>query len=554
MSQAECPFGRIVIDWLGRVMTYRKDDASVISVRFDQPKHNSADLFYYCCAIAIAQAHHLGGTNRTTWRGADSTFLDLVAKEFRWKLAENSRETYWVTLTKGKRVDQVAAHIFVEDSTGTHPHVEAVELFGRIQGYVLGTAKDLGDGSHELWIVEFTNRGKTFAPFRNRIVPFLPPLPEKGGATCVESGEAMESDGPYGCACVTASTRLMPPGNIPPPPGVFVGRSEVLAELKLRLGICAQVDGNRGNPKLIVMRGLPGIGKSTTAIAVAYESEIIRSFTDGILWTSLGQEPELVSELANWGRLVGNDSILTAGNTKLASARLSESLRTKRMLLIVDDIWQAEHAEVFRVGGPYCATLLTTRLPGVAQRIAPFAGSVYVLPLLDEQSSFDLVKCLAPEVVREHPEEIRQLVQALEGLPLALKVAGHLLNSERAMGWGVGDLLYEVCDEARILATEAPSDCVDLVSQTTPTVAALLRKSTDKLHSETRECFAMLGPFAPKPATFDIEALGEVWQVHDPRPITRELVARGLLEPTGDSTFQMHALLVSHAKALLKAQ
>jgi hypothetical protein len=43
-----------------------------------------------------------------------------------------------------------------------------------------------------------------------------------------------------------------------------------------------------------------------------------------------------------------------------------------------------------------------------------------------------------------------------------------------------------------------------------------------------------------------------VWQVEDPKPTVRILVDRGLLEPiTEIGRFQMHALLVMHAKTLL---
>ena len=40
-----------------------------------------------------------------------------------------------------------------------------------------------------------------------------------------------------------------------------------------------------------------------------------------------------------------------------------------------------------------------------------------------------------------------------------------------------------------------------------------------------------------------------VWMGDDPRPIVRALVSRGRLEPIG-GRFQMHALLVAHARAL----
>ncbi|MBI5651472.1 MAG: hypothetical protein HZC40_13675 [Chloroflexi bacterium] len=103
-----------------------------------------------------------------------------------------------------------------------------------------------------------------------------------------------------------------------------------------------------------------------------------------------------------------------------------------------------------------------------------------------------------------------------------------------------------------MLEAQAPADRAELANETTPTVAALFQKSTDRLDPFTRDCFAYLGPFAPKPATFDLEAMKAVWQVEDAKPTVKVLVDRGLLEyvPSMDR-YQMHALLVMHANSLL---
>jgi hypothetical protein len=79
-----------------------------------------------------------------------------------------------------------------------------------------------------------------------------------------------------------------------------------------------------------------------------------------------------------------------------------------------------------------------------------------------------------------------------------------------------------------------------------------LKRSTDLLDAETRFRFAYLGLFVPKPATFDLAAMAVAWDVNDARPTARTLVSRGLLEPVGGGRFQMHSLLVLHARALLE--
>ena len=116
----------------------------------------------------------------------------------------------------------------------------------------------------------------------------------------------------------------------------------------------------------------------------------------------------------------------------------------------------------------------------------------------------------------------------------------------------MSDLIKELREGAALLEAQAPADRTDLVNATTPTIAVLLQQSTDRLDDLTRECYAYLGVFAPKPATFDFAAMKAVWEVDDPKPIARTLVDRGLLEFVPDmGRYQMHALLVIHAKSLL---
>jgi len=348
-----------------------------------------------------------------------------------------------------------------------------------------------------------------------------------------------------------STTSFARPGSAPPLPTLIIGREEALYDLKVRLGIT--VSGHMPAPMqvLTAVRGWPGVGKTTLAAALAHDPDVAIAFPDGVLWISLGPTPSLLSELATWGRALGIDDILRARTLEEASAQLTAHLRNKRMLLIVDDVWEPEHVIPFKVGGRGCAMLITTRISSVAHALAPTPKDIYKLPVLTDEKGLELLQALAPNVVAQYPQQSLELVRELEGLPLALQVAGHLLNVEASYSFSVTDLLTELREGARLLEAKAPADRVDLANETTPTVAVLLQKSTDHLDTQTRDCFAYLGVFAPKPATFDLTAMKVVWQIEDPKPIARQLVDRGLLEPVGSGRFQMHALLVMHAKSLL---
>lgn len=333
---------------------------------------------------------------------------------------------------------------------------------------------------------------------------------------------------------------------LPSRPPLVIGRETVLSDLKQRLGIKSA--NARGTT---VIQGWPGVGKSTTVATLAHDSDIALQYPDGLLWTSLGESPSINNEIMTWATALGIHEPTRNRSIEDISAQMTAALRDKRMLLIVDDVWRVEHAVPFRVGGQGSALIITTRLNDVAAALAPTASDIYHLPILTQESGLDLLEKLAPEVVANHAQEARELVNNLEGLPLAIHVAGRLLHSEARMGWGIKDLLDELRAGTTLLTAQAPTDMLGAQRDSSPTVATLLKRSTDALDSETRQQFALLGLFVPKPATFDLAAMAVAWDLVDPKPVARQLVNRGLIEPLSGGRFQMHALLVLHAQSLL---
>jgi NADH/NAD ratio-sensing transcriptional regulator Rex len=171
---------------------------------------------------------------------------------------------------------------------------------------------------------------------------------------------------------------------------------------------------------------------------------------------------------------------------------------------------------------------------------------------LSQDDGLKLLRTLAPQVVEGRVVACRELVEKVEGLPLALQVAGRMLRAEQQRGRDVDRLLEELrADKAKLLNAPAPAD---VASDVSPTVALVLQKSTDCLESTIRRRFAYLGPFAPRPATFNVEDLMAVWRVDESeaQETIDVLIDRGLLEPLGNGDYTIHQILVEHAKMLLK--
>jgi len=349
------------------------------------------------------------------------------------------------------------------------------------------------------------------------------------------------------------------PRAMPPFPSLLVGREQDLKKIKSSyLGI--SITGRKKQiPKqpVTVIHGWPGVGKTTFAAALAYDGDINTAFSKNILWVSLGANPDLFSKVISWWRTMNFSSREIPKTLSDAIEQLTSALKDKQALLIIDDVWEATHAAPFLVGGVDCTTVITTRFMDVARNIALNAKSIYKLDVLSKGKSLKLLEALAPTVVNQYRNECLDLVNNhLEGLPLAIQVAGRLLETEATLGWGVKDLLADLPKGEKILETVPPpnrSDASDFTGGTSPTVNLLLAKSTDRLDQESRRRFALLGAFAPKPASFDLTAMSIAWRVTDPKPTTRLLVDRGLLEPIiGSEYFQMHAVLVMHALSLFE--
>jgi hypothetical protein len=341
-----------------------------------------------------------------------------------------------------------------------------------------------------------------------------------------------------------------PPGLAPPLPGlIVVGREDSLGEVK---GLLQSASAKEPGINLTVVRGWPGVGKTTLVGVLGRDQEILKAFPEGVLWTSLERKPEVMTKLAEWGRILGTNEFLRIPTVDEAVAKLAALIRHRQMLLIVDDIWDPSHAVPFleAATGSRCAVLATTRKKSVAVALTRDESRIYWLPELSEESALVLLRYLVPSIVGQYAEKCRELVYELGYLPLALVVAGRLLREEAEMGLNIEDMIEGIKEGAKLFPEPAPLDRAE--GDTRPTVRALFQRSTDDLDETTRNCFALLGPFAPKPATFDLAAMKFVWQMDDPKPVIRKLVGHGLLEPVAAGRFQMHELLVKHAYSLLQ--
>jgi tetratricopeptide (TPR) repeat protein/transcriptional regulator with XRE-family HTH domain len=337
----------------------------------------------------------------------------------------------------------------------------------------------------------------------------------------------------------------------PSPIQGFVGRHELLELLKKRLF------GSQ-NVVLSALHGLPGVGKTSIAVRLAYDPDVQMHFSDGVLWAGVGRwdsnHRENIREiLRRWGRLLGLGEVEM---TKLSSddqawiMAIRKAIGKRRMLLILDDIWHIEHGEALRVGGPFCQYLITTRRPHI---IARFADEERMLvPELDEADSVTLLAHFVPHLVKDEPEEIQKLVQAVGGLPLALKLMGANLSSQTYFHQHrrIDNALKKLRGaEERLQLQEGRGEQdrhPSLPDKEFISLQTVIGISDEALQENERQVLRALSIFPPKPNTFSEEAALEI--AITSRETLGHLTDVWLVEVGTQDRYTLHQTVADYAK------
>ena len=218
---------------------------------------------------------------------------------------------------------------------------------------------------------------------------------------------------------------------VPPLPLHWVPRPtemEALKDLVLRssstkVGVVSQtqVQGRLG------LHGMGGIGKTALAVAFARDPEVAQHFVDGIYWITIGQScddarlRELQADLAK--RLGSVDE--TFHNVGQGRVRLSELLKNKIALVIVDDAWEPVQCNAFNAVDPPGALLLTTRNRNI---LSNFAIRAHSLGLLTPKQARQVLASWAGHAPDDLPATDSSVIDAIlahcNGHALALKLAG----------------------------------------------------------------------------------------------------------------------------------
>jgi len=330
------------------------------------------------------------------------------------------------------------------------------------------------------------------------------------------------------------------PGALP-----LIGRNQILEQIKQLL--CSGEDG-----RFIAFNGLPGVGKTALAMELSSNSDIQKRFQGGVLWATLGPQPEPCTHLRRWGHLLGikeSEAPLLKDCDGWTHA-LRQSIGTRQMLLVLDDVWNIEDALAYMVGGPYCAYLLTTRIPEVATR---FAGKQAIqVPELTFDDSVQLLEQIVPTLVEKEWDVICKLIQATGGLPLTLTLMGNYLliqmrhRQQRRIQRALSQLQLPE-ERMRLTQPQGRASRDHRLAASMPlSIQAIIGMSEILLDETCRHALYALAVLPTKPATFSEEAVLTV--TAESEEVLDRLVDSGLIECKGKDRYQLHQSIADYAR------
>jgi hypothetical protein len=329
------------------------------------------------------------------------------------------------------------------------------------------------------------------------------------------------------------------PFQVPPLPPYFLPRPEAAKAIRSAL-----LDTRSDRPGVLAIsaiHGLGGIGKTTLIAALAHDPAIRQRYPDGILWATLGQQPELFPRLLEWIQQLG-DYTFKPTTLEGASSYLRTLLIDKACLLVVDDAWQRVHVDHFLVGGPRSQVVITTRDATLARKLR---AHLHDLDVMTEAQALALLEGrLGTLSAANGRDQAAALARELGYLPLALELAA----AQIADGYAWRDLLAAF---RKPLADLRALD-LDEAKFRNESLRLSFRLSLDQLSAEDEEAFRWLGVL-PEDARLTPASAATLWDQPeaDARRRLQRFRNKALLKSSGDDTYTVHDLLHDEARLRL---
>ncbi|KAL3612620.1 hypothetical protein D5086_003640, partial [Populus alba] len=243
---------------------------------------------------------------------------------------------------------------------------------------------------------------------------------------------------------------------------------------------------------MIGLYGMGGVGKTTLVKEVGRKAKELQLF-DELLMATVSQNPNVIDIQNRMADMLGLK--IEEKSKEGRAARLWKRLQGKKMLIILDDVW--EYIDLKGIGIPFdvdhggCKILLTTRRQGVCSSMV--CQQRVLLSPLTEKEAWDLFRINAG--LRDGNSTLntvaREVARECQGLPIALVTVGRALRDASALQWESASRQLKESQFARMEQIDEKNNAY-----------TCLKLSYDYLKlEETKSCFVLCCLF---PEDYDI--------------------------------------------------
>ncbi|GGP36055.1 hypothetical protein [Streptomyces abikoensis] len=327
------------------------------------------------------------------------------------------------------------------------------------------------------------------------------------------------------------------PHQVPPSTPRFVNRVDELADMD------GWLDPDAGGPpRIAVLSGLPGVGKSTTARRWAETArgrypggELYVDFAE--LRGPTGGGADVSTGLARCLRALGvEDRYLPATLGELAGLYRSRTAE-QGVLVVLDDVTHPAHVSALLPAAPGSAVLATSGRR-LGELVLDGARLLPLDPLDADSGSRLLAELCGPARIAAEPEAAARLVEGCGGLPVALHLAAARLLTHRRLT--VAALAAELEAESGGLAA--------LSLDPANGMSALLGIACRDLPADALRLYRRLGLLPGRGFDAETAAAADGTDPATARRLLDVLDAASLLEDAVRDRHRLHDLVRRHAR------
>jgi len=322
------------------------------------------------------------------------------------------------------------------------------------------------------------------------------------------------------------------PAQLPSAPPSFTGRAGSLAAL----------DAWAGPGGIVVVAGVGGVGK--TALVVHWSHRRAARFPEGQLFIDLGgyspAAPMAPIEALSWMLyLLGVPGEQIPADTQQAAALYRSHVAGRRMLIVLDNVADAEQVRPLLPGSPTCHVIITSRARLAALNVTHDCRQLTLAPLSPGEGLYLLETLIGTHRTAAEPAAAAELLRLCGNLPLAIRIASARLahRPQRRLADQVSTLDSDVLSGLAV-----PGD-------SGTAVRAVFDRSYDRLTPTEQRLFRCIG-LCPG-STVGVPALATMAGIDltDAERIVDRLIEYCLIEQPLHGRCGMHDLIRAYAKA-----